>query len=193
MNAEDALKEGEAAYIADDYPRAAALLLPLAEAGHPHAQYLAAEMYRGGHGVAQDAAASVRFFKAAADQGHARAAMFLSFHLDPVMKNAPPMDAIAKDSAEAGRYLDLSVARNLELAGAGDLQAMADLGFLYHLGIGVKRDGAEAIRWYTRAFEAGGTGAALGRGDVYRDGEKCIRDAAKAKFWHAKYMELCRR
>ena len=44
------IKEGRAAILASDYPKAVAELQPLANQGDPVAEYLLAEIYFGGHG-----------------------------------------------------------------------------------------------------------------------------------------------
>jgi TPR repeat protein len=63
------LNEGKAAYARGDYHVALREFMPLAQAGHPLAQFLVAVMYVEGEGVRQNEAEAVRWFRLAADQG----------------------------------------------------------------------------------------------------------------------------
>jgi TPR repeat protein len=69
----DAFDDARAAIGAEDYDAAIALLVPLAEDGHPNAQYQLGALYAAGRGVAQDDAAALRWFRGAAEQGFAPA------------------------------------------------------------------------------------------------------------------------
>jgi uncharacterized protein len=191
MDVEQIFKEGSAAYNADDFLTAAARLVPLANDGHADAQALAAEMYRWGRGVAQNAEESLRFYKAAADQGHPRAALDVFFLLLPAARCSPAaMESLPKDADASTHYLNLAATGFNELAEAGDIEAMAHLGFLFRFGYGVTMDGDEAIRWYTKAFDAGGHGAANNLALVYYEGDIRVRDKAKALFWYRKTKEF---
>jgi TPR repeat protein len=185
VDAQQAFKIGSTAYDAHDFSTAVFHLLPLAIQGHKDAQYLMANMYRWGDGIDQSPEKSLFFYKAAADQGHARAALDLFLLLEPTGTSAPPpMQSLQKDAAASQHYLGIAVARFKELAEVGDVEAMSNLGFLYHHGFGVELDGAEAIRWYTKAFEGGGHGASNGLCLVHYEGDPRVRDKAKARFWY---------
>ncbi len=60
-----------AAYDAGNYAKAYAEFLPLARGGDSAAQYILGNMYRRGQGMARDNAEAVRWYRKAADQGHA--------------------------------------------------------------------------------------------------------------------------
>ncbi len=57
------------------------------------------------------------------------------------------------------------------LAERGDAKAMVDLGRMYHVGEGVKRDYAKAMDWYLKAFKKGNGTAYNNIGVMYRDGQ----------------------
>jgi len=188
---EEVFKEGSSAHDTDDFAKAAVKLMPLADDGHAGSQYLVGDMYRWGNGVDQNAEKSLHFLKAAADQGHPKAAFDLFLLLNPGGRSAPEaMQSLPKDAEASKRYLDVAVIRFRELADAGDMDSMAYLGLLFHHGWGVELDGAEAIRWYTKAFDAGGCGAANNLSLVYYEGDIRVRDRAKAHFWYMKAKEL---
>src|SRR5258708_35749007 len=63
-------EDGAAAYNRGDYATARRLWLPLAEGGNADAQTMLGIIYEGGHGVSQDYAAAVTWYRRAADQGH---------------------------------------------------------------------------------------------------------------------------
>jgi len=190
MDLEQTFREGSAAYGTDDFGTAAAKLIPLAEEGHARAQYLVGDMYRWGSGVEQDAVKSLHFLKAAADQGNPKAAFDLFLVLSPGGEAAPKaMQSLPKHAEASKHYLDVAVIRFRELAEGGDMDSMANLGLLFHHGFGVEMDGAEAIRWYTKAFDAGGFGAANNLALVYYEGDVRVRDKTKALFWYRKTKE----
>jgi len=188
MDAERIFKEASAAYDAHDFQTALARLIPLGDEGHAGAQCLLADMYRWGHGVEEDAEKSFHFYKAAADQGHPTAALYLWLLLHS--KSAPAAEALSRDEAAPTHYLNIAVTRFKELAEANDMEAMSNLGFLYHHGYGVDLDGAEAIHWYTKAFEAGGYAAANNLALLHYEGDLRVRDKAKALFWYMKTKEF---
>lgn len=65
--------DGLAAYIAGNYPKAAAIFQPLAEQGDDCAQYQLGEMYMVGQGVNQDRGKALALFKKSAAQGNGKA------------------------------------------------------------------------------------------------------------------------
>tara|TARA_R110000782_G_scaffold94423_1_gene178152 strand:- start:1962 stop:2861 length:900 start_codon:yes stop_codon:yes gene_type:complete len=64
---------GIAAYEAGAFDKAKTILLPLAEAGNPHAQYLVGDMYYEGQSVVQNYGAAIDWYTKAGKQGHAQA------------------------------------------------------------------------------------------------------------------------
>ena len=67
---ESPLHRGTEAYDSGEFETALSLLLPLAEAGEAEAQDHLGRMFRLGHGVEADAAQTMRWCRAAADQGN---------------------------------------------------------------------------------------------------------------------------
>lgn len=71
-------------------------------------------------------------------------------------------------------------------AGAGDGQAMADLGHMYETGRGgLAKDDAEAVQWYRRGAGAGNGQAMASLGLMYERGRGGLaKDVAEAARWH---------
>ena len=96
---------------------------------------------RTGEGVPQDAAEAVRWFRLAAEQGHASAQYNLGVMYDTG-------EGVPQDAAEAVRWYRLA-------AEQGYASAQNNLGFAYGTGEGVPQDAAEAVRWFRLAAEQG--------------------------------------
>ena len=75
-------QNGLAAYKAGDYATALREWWPLAEQGHPKAQYNLAEMHRKGQGVLQDYKEAVKWYRRAAKQEYTKAQVNLGFMYD---------------------------------------------------------------------------------------------------------------
>jgi uncharacterized protein len=65
-------KDGEAAYDRGDYTTALRLYRPIAEQGNSYAQYEIGRIYSNGHGVPQNFAEALKWFRLAADQGNVK-------------------------------------------------------------------------------------------------------------------------
>jgi TPR repeat protein len=135
---EAALVQGRAAVVLPELHR-------LADAGDPEAAFNLGLLYDIGHGVRQDWAAAMGWYKQAAVLGHPTA----TFNVG-VMYDAGR--GVAQDPTEAARWYrraaDLGIAR-----------ADYNLGLMYLRGDGVKRDPALARRYF-QAAERRGVGAA---------------------------------
>ena len=70
---------GVAAHTAGRYDQARSILQPLAAQGDECAQYQLGEMYMQGHGVPQDQAKALVYFKQAAAKGNGKAKVMASF------------------------------------------------------------------------------------------------------------------
>lgn len=70
-----------------------------------------------------------------------------------------------------------------QLAAKHDPTAEYYLGEMYRLGDGVPRSGPEAVKWLTRAADAGHTEAARQLGLLYLNGDDAVQDLAKARHW----------
>lgn len=86
---------------------------------------------------------------------------------------------------DAGDYA-ATVAAWRPLAAAGDAEAQAALADLHARGLGVRRDPAEAARWYARAARQGHVVAQLNLGEMFATGNGVARDAVSAYVWLAR-------
>ncbi len=68
-------------------------------------------------------------------------------------------------------------------AKSGDVDAEYWLGHMYEQGLGVKRDAAQAVTWWTTAAQGGSVPAKRALGVLYLQGEGIFQDFAKARTW----------
>ena len=95
-----------------------------------------------------------------------------------------PIEMAATSLVEPDDVAEPSV-RDLQLlAMQGNAAAQADLGFRYFTGHGVKRDDAEAVRWYRLAAEQGHARAQNELGVMYLTGSGVEQDDAEAARWY---------
>ena len=146
-------------------------------------------MYDSGKGVAEDAVEAVRWYRLAAEQGHAGAQFFLG-----QMYNSGK--GVAEDAVEAVRWYRLAAEQGLAAA-------QGNLGLMYDSGKGVAEDAVEAVRWYRLAAEQGHAGAQFLLGRMYDNGEGVPEDDVEAYAWMSvvaaqgnavaqKYRKRCR-
>jgi TPR repeat protein len=74
----------------------------------------------------------------------------------------------------------------VEGATAAPLPATANLGEMYRLGTGVKRNAKEAAKWLLKAAEQGAAESQNSLGEMYRDGEGVEKNSQKAIRWFRK-------
>ena len=90
-----------------------------------------------------------------------------------------------EDGAAAYQQGDFSKALHewtpLAEQGHGDVQYL--LGRMYHVGLGVPQDYAEAALWYRRAAEQGNPGCQFLLGFLYSTGRGVPKDLVQAHFW----------
>jgi TPR repeat protein len=168
-------------------------------------------MYEQGQGVPQDYAEAVRWYRKAADQGHAGAQLFLGLMYDRgqgvpqdyaeavhwFCKAADQGRALAQvklaesyshgqgvpqDYAEAARWYRKAADQGLAVA-------QCNLGVRYDKGQGVPQDYAEAVQWYRKAAEQGLAAAQLSLGSMYYRGQGVPQDYAEAARWLCKAAE----
>jgi localization factor PodJL len=156
-------------------------LLKAAEAGDPKAQFALARAFANGDTVAADREASLKWYRAAANQGLAIAQYVLgSLHERGI--DVPTNQTIAIDwyaSAARGgnrrsmHNLAVAYARGehipqdleqaaywfTEAANFGLSDAQYNLALLYERGLGVEKDTETAYKWYKIASESGDTAA----------------------------------
>ena len=68
-------------------------------------------------------------------------------------------------------------------AKAGDPRAQANLGTIYHYGLGVATSFARALRWYHAAAIQGNADGAIGLAILYYYGQGVTKDLVTAHFW----------
>jgi TPR repeat protein len=118
---------------------------PLAEPKDPEAQFLLAKRYAIGDGVRNDPAEAAKWYRKAADQGHAGAQYLLGVCYDRG-KGVP------ENRAEAFYWYRKSANRGYSMA-------QVTLGCGYELGIGVPKDKVAAYMWFDLAVKSGDASA----------------------------------
>jgi len=89
------------------------------------------------------------------------------------------MDNISKDEAE----------KNRKAAEQGDAEAQCNLGKMYYNGQGVRKNDAEALKWWRKAAEQGNAEAQADLGMMYYNGDGVPVDAAEAAKWFREAAE----
>ena len=134
-------QDGRTAYNRGDYETALKELRPLAEQGHPEAQYFVGYMYYKGQGVAQNGAEAVKWLRKAAEQGDVKAQLRLGMMFRLGL-------TVPKNYAEAEKWL-------LKATEQGDAKARYNLGLMYYRGEGVDQDEVEGLELIRKADEQG--------------------------------------
>ncbi len=78
----------------------------------------------------------------------------------------------------------------LDLAKAGDGEAMNNLGMLYDGGMGVPQDSKEALTWFRKSAEAGFAGGMSNLGRMLEQGRGTARHVDTAAAWFRKAADL---
>ena len=142
------------AYHAGRYHLAMELALPLAESGHPGAQYLVGVMLETGKGVSRDVYKAVTWYRKAAEQDHLEATKRL---------------ALINFS---GEFMWTSKVRAVlwfrSAAQLGDVPSQGFMGRIYENGWGVAPDEVEALMWFMVATHNGNQPAANDRARMER-------------------------
>jgi hypothetical protein len=138
-----------------------------AAAGDVKAMYDLGLVFRnGGNGIAKNSAQSLRWFMAAAQNGHAGA----QFHYAEGMAGG---DGVGQSMAEALTWYRKAAAQ-------GKSEAMFRLAGIYATGDGVKRDHAAAAEWLKKAADQGHVAAKYRLAILYCTGQGVKQDYAKA-------------
>jgi TPR repeat protein len=112
-------------------------LLQQARSGDASAQFAVANAYDGGRGAPRNGEEAMRWYQAAAEQGHAEAQNSVGSGLQA-----------AKKYAEARSWYEKAAAQNHALA-------TNNLAYLYDLGLGIGQDRQQALAFYTKAADLG--------------------------------------
>ena len=132
-------------------------------------------MYEKGQGVTKDYAEALKWFRKAAEQGHANGQNNLGFMYEMGY-------GVTKDYAEALKWFR-------KAAEQGYARGQCNLGYMYDMGYGVTQDYAEAVKWYRKAAEQGNAIAQYNLGQNYRLGRGVSVDLTQAKYWYEKAAE----
>jgi uncharacterized protein len=146
-------------------PTSMRLRTPYPEAPPASAQFNLGFMHSKGQGVQQNDAEALKWYRLAADQGHARAQFILG-----------RMYRVQRNDAEAVKWLRLA-------ADQGVAEAQGLLGGMYHLGQGVQQNDAEAVKWFRLATDQGYAMAQYFLGRMYATGRGVPQDYVRAQMW----------
>jgi hypothetical protein len=142
------LEDATAARERGDFAAALSLLRPLAEKGNTIAQHNLGVSYFQGEGVAKDLKEAEKWFRLAAEKGHA-----------PAQSSLGLMKLMSKDYKEALKWVQLS-------ADQGYAPSQVNLGIMYYEGQGVARNHVRAHMWMSLAALAGDANAAGYRDEI---------------------------
>ena len=144
--------------------------------GDPQSHFEMGVKYRFGKGVPQDDAEAAKWFRMAAELGHADAQHSLACHHYLAGTGV-------RDDAFAAKWYR-------KAAEQGHAKAQCCLGDVYRgrgrpapRGKGVAKDYAEAVKWYRKAAEQGDAQGQSSLGLMYRDGEGVPHDYVEAYAW----------
>lgn len=113
----------------------------------------------------------VTLYRTAADKGDAGAQNALGLiYLDGT-------NGVPQDTAQAMHYFQLAAAQ-------GDAKAQANLGYMYHFGLGVTQNYATAARYYNLAVGQGDDTAQNNLGTLYYYGQGVARDLNQAASYY---------
>ena len=140
-----------------------------------HVQLKLGAMYATGNGVPQDDQEAAKWYRKAAEQGHA-GAQFLLGTMYVTGKGVP------QDDREAAKWYGNAAEQGLA-------EAQYGLGAMYDFGKGVPQDHQEAVRWYRKAAEQGDADAQFLLGGMYATGKGVPQDHQEAVRWYRKAAE----
>lgn len=140
-----------------------------------YSQYYIGMLYSEGKGVRRDDSEAVKWFRKAAEQGHADAQHYLgvSYHYGI---------GATRDYSEAVKWYH-------KAAEQGHAAAQYSLGYMYERGYGVPKDYSEAARWHHKAAEQGYATAQYKLGSMYENGHGVPKDYSEAVKWYRKVAE----
>ena len=168
-------EDGVSAYLAQDYVAALEAWRPLAEDGHPAAQFGMGLSYENGRGVEQDPTEAALWYRKAAEQDLADA----QFNLGNLYLNA---SGVPKDLLEAVRWFRRAAEQNMP-------HAQVNLGYSYETGSGVLKDPVKAVAWYRRAAQQDFPQAQYYLGAAYERGNGVGMDLSLSATWYQRAAE----
>ncbi|MDR2869322.1 MAG: hypothetical protein LBV04_02625, partial [Deferribacteraceae bacterium] len=174
-DAQNKISLGLTYYNEKQYDAAAEEWQAPARAGYADAQCNLGLCYQHGHGVEQNEALAVRWFRKAVEQGHDMA----QCNLGTCYQHG---QGVEKDEAEAVRWYHKAAEQNNSIA-------QCNLGICYQNGYGVEKDETEAVDWFCKAAEQDNALAQRKLGDCYKHGEGIEKDEVEAMRWYRKAAE----
>lgn len=141
VHADSWLKQVGEYYDNKEYSKALDIARPVAEQGHPIAQYFLGLLHKDGTGVPKDQAKAVEWFRKSANQGYPDAQFALGI---AYLKG----DGVKADAAQYRSWMR-------QAAEKGQAVAMYHVGTHYYKGEGEPRNLDRAIYWLQRAADGG--------------------------------------
>ena len=154
-------------------PQAQALMVR-AEAGDRNAQYELGSAYDTGNGVARNAQEAERWYRAAADGGHAEA-----------------QNSLGSGYQAKKRYREASVWYE-KAAQQNHARAIHNLAYLHDLGLGVPQDRQKGLEMYLRAADMGFAESMFNIGQAYGAGQVGEVDLTKACMWTIRALKYAK-
>ena len=155
-------------YFAEDYKRAFPVCSRAAKQD-VLAQFRLGWMYDTGEGVTENDREAVKWYRLAAEQGHATAQNNLGVMYDTG-------EGVTKNDREAVKWYKLA-------AEQGHAKAQNNLGWMYRNGEGVPKNDREAVKWYRLAAEQGHATAQYNLALMYHNGEGVPKNDREAVKW----------
>ena len=147
-----------------------------ARQGHTEAMNELGLMYENCWGVLQNDIEAVKWYQKAAERDNANAL----FNLGRMLESGRGMlDRSYTKAANCYR----------KAAGLGNVEAQNQLGWLYHIGLGVTKNVEEAIKWMTASANQGLVLAMNNLGWIYRHGIGIPKNRQEAVKWFKKAAE----
>ena len=139
-----------------------------AKTGDANAQYRLGVAYDYGRGVPQDAKAAMKWYRTAADQGHAQAQNSVGSLLQADKKYAQALPWYQKAAAQ------------------GNANATNNLAYFYDNGLAVAEDPGKAFTLYSKAADMGWAEAMWNLSGVYGGGRLGKPDLVMACVWNSR-------
>lgn len=180
----------------------------LANKGDAVSQNILGNMYFDGRGVSLDYAASLVWYRKAADQGNTEAQYNLGYQYENGLGIAQDYNeafhlyskAAAKDNIDAMYHLGIlyyhgnGIKKNyitaltwlLKAAHSENIYAQYFLGVAYQNGTGVKQDYTEAFKWYSKSADKGYSYSQYALGHMYENGQGVSQNSSTAFEWYSK-------
>lgn len=164
---------------------------PVIAAAQAEGWFQTGEKYYYGRGVPQDYAEAVKWYRKAAEQGHAEAQNSLGdcYACGDPQDQDIIMDVDEVDVDQAKARFGRAVAWYRRAAESGHAAAQNSLGLGYAQGWGVPQDFTQAVAWYRKAAEQGNPIAQDRLADCYYHGNGVKQDYTQAVAWYRKAAE----